>query len=151
MIRKKGQTIIGLIFIVLLVGLPAWAVLAAPAVEAGLPSRETPTPAPQPGGDKENNVPVGAWIEAWVMGDAPAGAWSVVQWQNSAGGWEDVAGWQGPLPQNTRWWVAEKDFGSGPFRWVITQGSGGPEAGASRPFHLPDEANQALRVEVIIR
>jgi hypothetical protein len=152
MIRKKEQTTIGLIFIVLLVGLLGWTVLPAPVVEAGLPARETPTPTPRPdsGGNKKDNAPVGAWIEVQVLG-APTGAWSVVQWQNSAGGWENVTGWQGPLPQNTRWWVAGKDFGTGPFRWVITQGSDRPELGGSQPFNLPAEANQVLRVEVIIQ
>jgi hypothetical protein len=153
MIRKNEQTIIGFVFMALLMGLLAWAALPAPVVEAGLPARETPTPTPAPppdsGGDKKDNKPLGAWIELQVAG-APAGAWSVVQWRSSAGGWENVAGWQGPLPQNTRWWVAEKDFGDGPFRWVVTWGPGGAELGASQPFNLPGGANETVRVTALI-
>ncbi|MBN1218525.1 MAG: hypothetical protein JXM69_06345 [Anaerolineae bacterium] len=157
MIRKNEQTIIGFIFMVLLMGLLAWAALPAPVVEAGLPVRETPTPIPAPpasGGDKKDNKPLGAWIEVQVS-SAPAGAWSAVQWHSpsdgrSAGGWENVAGWQGPLPQNTRWWVAEKDFGDGPFRWVVTRGPGGAELGASQPFNLPGGANETVRVTVLL-
>jgi hypothetical protein len=80
--------------------------------------------------------------------DAPSGAWRVVQWQDSAGDWQDVAGWQGPLPQNARWWVHEKDFGRGPFRWAITQGQGGLVLGVSQAFNLPGGANQTVQVTV---
>jgi hypothetical protein len=140
--------LVGIMFSVLCLSLLVWAVLPVSTVEAGLPSRDTPTPAPQPGGgdDKKDNTPVGAWIEL----QASSGTWSVVQWQNSAGGWEDVAGWQGPLPQNTRWWVAEKDFGDGPFRWAVTQGQGGPVLGVSQAFNLPGGANETVQVTVSV-
>jgi hypothetical protein len=44
--------------------------------------------------------------------------------------------------------VHEKDFGDGPFRWVVTQGKDGPVLGASRAFNLPGGANEMVRVAV---
>jgi hypothetical protein len=44
--------------------------------------------------------------------------------------------------------VHEKDFGDGPFRWVVTQGKDGPVLGASRAFNLPGGANETVRVTV---
>jgi len=141
----------GIMFSVLCLTLLVGAVLPVPTVEAGLPGRDTPTPAPLPGAsdDKKDNTPVGAWIELQVSG-ASSGAWSVVQWQNSAGGWEDVEGWQGPLPQSTRWWVHRKDFGIGPFRWIVTRGPGGAELGSSASFNLPGQPNQTVQQTVTL-
>lgn len=151
---NRNRTIFlgGIIFGALCLTLLVWAILLpVPTIKADLPSRDTPTPAPQPGAgdDKKDNTPVGAWIELQASG-ASSGAWSVVQWQNSAGGWENVEGWQGPLPQNTRWWVAEKDFGDGPFRWAVRQGKSGLVLGASQPFNLPDDANETVQVTVSV-
>jgi len=74
---------------------------------------------------------------------ALADAWSVVQWQDFAGGWHDVEGWRGSLGQagTRRWWVAPSDFGTGPFRWVVTQGPGGAILWSSEPFSLPSVEN----------
>jgi hypothetical protein len=88
----------------------------------------------------------------------------VVQWQDKAGGWHDVEGWQGtlepdgsPAPQggtgagrdgSKRWWVAAKDFGTGPFRWIVTQGKNGRPLAASAWFNLPSVANETVRIEV---
>jgi hypothetical protein len=60
------------------------------------------------------------------------GAWSVVQWQDINGDWQDVDGWRGTLDGSgqRRWWVAAKDFGSGPFRWAVGEA-------VSAPFNLP--------------
>lgn len=98
-----------------------------------------------PGSDES----VGAYIELHVA-YAPAGAWTVVQWQDSAGNWHNIDGWQTSLVtgNNIRWWVAPKDFGSGPFRWAVTEGPGGCLLAMSSPFTLPDEANEILRITV---
>ena len=92
---------------------------------------------------------MGAYIELRVA-PVPPGAWSVVQWQDWAGGWHDVEGWQGEVGPDgfERWWVAAKDFNTGPFRWQVTQGRGGAELGLSRPFILPAGGNQVVRVDV---
>ena len=124
----------------------------APVVRAGseLPVRATPTPTPA-GGDDDDRGPIGAYIELQVAGP-PVGAWTVVQWQDSANGWHDVEGWQGSVGASgyQLWWVAAKDFGTGPFRWVVKQGSGGPVLGTSEVFNLPGGANETVQVTVSI-
>jgi hypothetical protein len=147
---KNDQAITRFLFIALTIGL--FLLILWPAlVQAGstLPPRNPPTPTPGPGRDKgsDKDKPVGAYIELQTS-LASAGAWSVVQWQDSAGGWHDVEGWRGPLSDanNWRWWVAAKDFGKGPFRWAVTQGPGGPLLGVSAPFNLPGAANETALV-----
>ncbi|GAB4430929.1 MAG: hypothetical protein Kow0031_11970 [Anaerolineae bacterium] len=108
--------------------------VVSPALAAGgLPDRS----------ERDNNRdsgPPGAAIEltAW-----PPGGTSVVQWQDINGNWHDVDGWRGVLDSNgyIRWWVAAKDFGSGPFRWVVGQA-------ASEPFNLPAGAGQTVRIDL---
>jgi len=115
------------------------------AQAGGLPPREAP--APRPGGEGKNDKddpPAGATIELIVPG-APANGWAT-QWQDLSGGWHDVAGWRGHVADSSRWWVHPKDFGAGPFRWLVTQGAGGPPAGPSAPFTLPGGAGQVVRV-----
>ena len=124
---------------------PVWA-------EGGLPPRERP-PAGQPDdeGDSDRGAPLGAYLELQVA-PVPPGAWSVVQWADSAGNWHNVEGWQRELGLDgfERWWVAAKDFNTGPFRWLVTQGAGGPELGVSQPFYLPGGGNQVVRVGVTV-
>lgn len=132
-----------------IVALTLWPAL----VQAGptLPPRDPPTATPSPGKDKghDSNRPVGAYIELQTQLTA-AGAWSVVQWQDNAGGWRDVEGWRGPLNDsaNRVWWVAAKDFGKGSFRWAVTQGPSGSLLGVSTPFNLPTQPGQIVRVGV---
>jgi hypothetical protein len=147
MTLKKEQPLIALTFAILFIGLLAWTMDPAPVAEASLPSRSTPTPVSPKDKDKDDDGPIGAWLELQAA-DALAGEWSGVQWQNSAGAWENVDGWQGALDETggCRWWVAAQDFGSGPFRWVITRGKGGPVLSTSEPFYLPDGANETVRV-----
>jgi hypothetical protein len=92
---------------------------------------------------------VGARIVLQVAG-APADAWSVVQWQDFDGGWHDVEGWRGSLDRwgMRRWWVAPKDFGTGPFRWVVTQGPGGAMLWSSEPFSLPARGHETVWVTI---
>ena len=159
MIHKKEHILIGFTFIMLLMGLLAWLTLPTPVVKAGLPARDTPTPVPSKNGDGDrakDSKPIGAWIELQTQ-NASAGAWSVVQWHSpsdgrSAGNWENVDGWQGTLDSagSRRWWVAAKDFGDGPFRWVVTQGKGGAVLGASEPFTLPAGANETVGVTLTL-
>lgn len=129
-----------------------WLVLPVNPSHAGneLPNRNTPTPSRHD--DDDDDTPLGAYIELKVTG-APPEAWSVVQWQDSAGGWHAVEGWQSELNANgtTRWWVAAKDFGTGPFRWVVTAGIDKPTLTNSQAFTLPGQANDLLRVMVSVR
>jgi hypothetical protein len=154
MIGKKYQAILLIVFTSILMGVLLLMGLSAPVTQAGsgLPGRNTPTPTPPPssdGDDDNDGGPIGAYIELHVP-DAPAGAWTVVQWQNELDDWYDVEGWRGTLDEQgrRRWWVAKKDFGTGPFRWVVKQGPNGSVLGSSTPFNLPVEVNQTLPVEV---
>jgi hypothetical protein len=75
----------------------------------------------------------------------PAGAWTAVQWGIPGGTtWSDVTNWVGPLDQSQYgWmphWVDPKDYGTGPFRWVVYDkdpSQGGKILGISDPFYFP--------------
>jgi hypothetical protein len=101
---------------------------------------------PPPRGDGESQ---GAFIELEIE-PTVAEWWTVIQWQDGSGGWHVVEGWQSPLEAGgyQRWWIAPKDFGTGPFRWVITKEPGGPPLFTSPSFNLPGEAKQAVQVEL---
>ena len=111
-----------------------------PEAGATLPPRDptvTPTVmtsvAPDSPVTTGSSGPVGAYL---VLQDAQPGAWSMVQWQDSNGHWQQVDGWQGEVGVDGRvvWWVSRKDFGTGPFRWLV-------DGSATAPFYLPSEAN----------
>ena len=145
-------TMLSLMIISSLFGL-AWPLMQ---VQAGptLPPREPPPPvSPPEEEDDGDDRPIGAYIELLPVQKTPAGAWSVVQWQDKAGEGHNVEGWQGVLDQNggQRWWVAEKDFGKESFRWLVTQGSDGPVLGASASFNLPAGANETVLVKVVLQ
>jgi hypothetical protein len=117
----------------------------------GLPPRQPPTPTPSQDKDDDDDdgSPPGAYIELAVT-SPQAGLWSGVQWQDSRGGWHEVEGWQGSLSSggSRRWWVAAKDFGTGPFRWLVRSRAGGPVVGASADFYLPQAVGETVRVAV---
>jgi hypothetical protein len=140
---QKVFTSSWLIFGIIVIGLLLWAGLSAPdahAIVVVVPP--TPTPIVDHKKDsKKDHYPIGAHIELHGAG----GAWGAVQWQDSAGNWHDVEGWRGSLSGGGQsWWVAKKDFGTGPFRWVVSQSPTGPIVGMSQPFYLPTEANQVM-------
>ena len=104
--HKNHQTILWLTFLILVsVLLLAWPPLLTDAGPAGLPSRATPTP--RPPDVERDDKPAGAHIVLPVP-SAPVGAWTIVQWQDSAGGWHDIEGWQGTLDESDQkmWWLA---------------------------------------------
>jgi hypothetical protein len=59
-------------------------------------------------------------------------------------------GLQGTLEGDNRkqWWVAEKDFGTGPFRWALTEGPAGPLLAVSGNFTLPTHPQERLSITV---
>ena len=48
-----------------------------------------------------------------------------------------------------RWRVAEKDFDTGPFRWVVYDKEGGRLLAMSASFTLPDSGSQTVTVTVL--
>jgi hypothetical protein len=86
--------------------------------------------------------------------------WTGVQWLNpSTGIWNDVDGWQGKLDGLTNeedhtlvgqkaWWVMKPHLGTGPFRWIVYDGQGGPPLATSDPFQLPEMVDQTRSVNV---
>jgi hypothetical protein len=118
--------------------------------------------------DDDDDAPVPAAVVAQIyLQVAPADQpyWAVVQWQDAHGRWHDVTGWRGEVRGGASWWVAEKDFGKGPFRWALYP-SGGPivdQGGGrflyrgekqilavSQPFSLPTRAGSAVGVAVSV-
>jgi hypothetical protein len=87
--------------------------------------------------------------------------WTVVQWQDPhTGTWRDVESWQGTLDGvrgeggavvgHKTWWVAQRDLGTGPFRWLVYRSQGGPLSVTSEPFDLPAGGGETVGVEVIL-
>jgi len=77
------------------------------------------------------------------------GLWSVVQWQDAQGDWQDIDGWSGWVDNGrTIWWAEEKDWGKGPYRWVVYEGQGGLLMATSDEFHLPETRQEPLVVTV---
>lgn len=150
MLSKRFVPAVWLVLALAVFGLTLLAWTPQPT-QAGpdLPSRATPTSIPRDDGDKDKK-PIGAYIELQPHG-APDGVWTVVQWQDSTGDWQDVGGWQGPLDQgHKKWWVSQRDFGRGPFRWAIYQDQGGELLVVSESFYLPDTANELMWIEVLL-
>ena len=135
---NRHYTNSALMLVLVVVGLMA---IATPANSAGLP----PRPKPQP-------IIVGAYIKL-IMEMAPAGAWTMVQWQNNLGGWHDVEGWQGTLDDTISilWWVAPRDYDTGPFRWPIFDTDELDETlGISDSFDPPESDRELVEVEIRI-
>ena len=144
---KKRKPLVAWLFIaVVLTGFLLLAMLP-PATSAQLPGRATPT---ADLGKSDDQI-TGARIELQVWG-APRGTWAVVQWQRADGVWADVDGWCSQLNYGSAvsWWVGPKDFGTGPFRWLVADGAHGSVLTASDPFMLPAAVNETLRVELTL-
>ncbi len=148
--RTRLVLLLGAMLVLITTGLIFWPPLLTQA-DATLPPRDPPARSAPKEKDKDKDAPVGAYIELQLQ-SAQAGLWTVVQWQDSAGEWHNVDGWQGPPEGNGRqWWVEAKNFGKGPFRWVVTRGPGGAQAGISAPFNLPAGAGQRVQVIVVLK
>ena len=81
---------------------------------------------------------------------APAGSWTVVQWQDANGEWHDVEGWRSQLTNGyVGWWVAPANFASGPFRWLLLDAPDGETLVVSESFYLPGFVNETILIELI--
>ncbi len=116
------------------------------------PARPTLTPTPYAAPARS----VGSYIELRVPTDN-IGLWTVVQWQDPQGAWHDVETWRGILDEinnhkgDKLWWVYARDYGKGPFRWVVYDRPGGQVLAASQSFNLPGAPNQHVIVEVTLK
>lgn len=142
----RGSVILGAAFVLAIIGTLTGLLWSPSLTKAGatLPARDETHPDDDHNSD---NDLVGAYILLQTE-SVPASAWSVVQWLGADGNWHDVDGWQGPVPANNQWWVAAKDFNTGPFRWAIKSDPGGEVIGASESFMLPQFPNETLIVSV---
>ncbi len=91
----------------------------------------------------------GTYIVLFIQSSS-AGTWTIVQWQDALGGWHDVEGWQGMLDDDERkqWWVAPKDFNTGPFRWLVYERQRENLIATSEPFYLPSYAGEVVNVAI---
>jgi len=160
--------IVGTLWVLGLLPLMTWAapsdlpVRPTPAqpTKQALPDRPTPEPGTRP--DSKSRVLDGGFIElqvqlnrAWTpMEQSWQELWTVVQWQDHVGGWQDVEGWQGTLDgvdgdvARKVWWVSDDDLGTGPFRWVVYQGRDGDLLIRSESFDLPRQPGEVVVVDV---
>jgi hypothetical protein len=124
-----------------------------PSASAAPPPRPTLTPTPLAATSPGN--PIGSYIELRLPTDN-INLWTVVQWQDSQGGWHDVENWRGILDDINQhqgekvWWVYLRDYGKGLFRWQVSQNPGGKVLVTSHTFNLPGSANQHVIVEVTL-
>jgi len=135
----------------------AVAALASPTQLAaqGLPPRPTLTPQPTPTAASSAQTE-GALIELYVP-TRQMTLWTVVEWQDSLGGWHTVEGWQGILDEINSadmgrkvWWVSRAEMGKGPFRWQVYQSQNGPLLVTSRLFDLPHYNGEIVRIQVTL-
>lgn len=118
------------------------------AAHAQLPPRPTVVPTPIPTATAALVAPRGVRIRL-TANPHLSNVWSVVQWQGGDGVWHDVGGWRGETNRGVvSWWATPKDFGTGPFRWVIEAHPGGPLLGVSPSFFLPSEPGETLHVTI---
>jgi hypothetical protein len=122
---------------------------------------------PRPTVEVASSSPVGGFIrlqtafpDSWSWTAHPWQATHTqVQWQTGEGDWVNVNGWYGALDDvnvnadgsvtgEKTWWVAPRDFGTGPFRWLVTAGNGRTSLAVSDPFALP--ARNANTVDVAV-
>ncbi len=133
---KSYKAVMAMTVVLVLALLPALA-------RADWPERPEDESAPPSGPGK-----VGAGIELWVSG-AVGPVSAVVQWQDGLGTWHDIDGWRGEVEDDTvLWFVAEKDFSTGPYRWVVYDDTG--TLGTGESFDMPTGVKQLVQVVVSI-
>ena len=120
-----------------------------PRSPTNTPVPPTTTPEPMPTVIPKSEK--GAYIELYIQ-SLSVEPWTIVQWQDAHGEWHDVEGWQGTLDdsEEKRWWVAPKDFSTGPFRWLVYENAQENLLATSEPFYLPSYADEVIKIEVFL-
>ncbi|MCJ7548733.1 MAG: hypothetical protein MUQ30_03525 [Anaerolineae bacterium] len=122
---------------------------------------------PRPTVEVTSSSPVGGFIrlqiafpDSWSWTARPWQATHTqVQWQTCESDWVNVTGWYGALDDvdvdangsvtgEKTWWVAPRDLGTGPFRWLVTAGNTGTSLAVSEPFTLPARSTSTVDVAV---
>jgi hypothetical protein len=114
------------------------------------------TPVPEP--VTHSSAPSRTAIHLVVQANSPnpdiASLWAEVEWQDDAGAWHAVSGWQGPLTAaadgqgEVTWYLGAAELGAGPFRWSLYDGQGGARLASSSPFSLPETEGSTVTVEM---
>ena len=73
---------------------------------------------------------------------------AVVEWEDGNGGWHTVDTWVTSPTTQVTWQVWPKDYGTGPFRWVVYDQ--GRPLGTSQSFYLPTADGQVTDVVVVL-
>ncbi|MBI5879549.1 MAG: hypothetical protein HZB53_18010 [Chloroflexi bacterium] len=149
------------VWLAIVVGILATAT-SAMAVAPGLPPR--PMPGDGDNGDDGGGGGMGSQIvliihlstddtrnlSAWRA------LWTIVQWQDGTGQWHDVDNWQGAPKGNPgdayhqAYAIDERNYGKGPFRWIVRTTKGSTDAAVSQPFNLPRNTSEAVRIDVAV-
>jgi hypothetical protein len=155
MMKAPVQIVVGFSLACVLLAL-AWTSLPIQATAGSLPPRPTLTPSPTLIPQTCNDDQEGGLIELRVP-TSQITLWTVVQWQDTLGGWHTVQGWQGTLDEinaggvgRKAWWVGKDEMGLRSFRWLVYQGPGGRLLATSRTFDLPRYNGEVVRVEVTL-
>ncbi len=167
--RVSAFTFVAGVFALLLAAL---SLLPAQAMRVNLPPRPTPQPTSPPTSQPTPQIEPTSWpalagvassIELRVRFGRLEQArhwqeyWTVVEWQDALGGWHEVEGWRGTLDEivdgegRKVWWMAQKDLGTGPFRWTVYRRLSGGLLARSEPFDLPGTAGQTAVINVALR
>ena len=156
------------LYVTVAVACASLGIVSSPAPARALPPRPTPSAfaevVPARSAPDSGSIELRVRFPAALPGhEGPwQELWTVVEWQDPyTGTWREVEGWGGTLDGMTgeggaaaghkTWWVARRDLGTGPFRWVVYRTKGGPLVVTSEPFDLPAGAGQAVVVEVTIK
>ena len=135
---------------------PTWTRVAPPTLtptptpSAAAPTATPAAPAPRDGATIWLRVQGSAGDPRWQT------LWTVVQWQDALGDWQDVEGWCGTLDEIVTgegrkvWWLPVDLFGAGPFRWQVYAHPGGALLATSEAFHLPDSVGRIRFVAIAI-
>ncbi len=112
--------------------------LGAPmATQAGVVARNAADdPEPDPG---RIRLTV-SWADPGIVGQFISdGLTTVVQYYDASGQWRDVSGWVQPLRNTNQvlWNVLRRDWGTGPYRWVVKNATKGYVMATTSGFYLP--------------